>query len=110
MSTRSPRRSTVLAFAFITIGAALLAAPSASSAGDLVAAAGTVNSVAADDRKINITHDPIPALGWPGMTMDFKLARDIKLEGVEPGAKISFQLRKRSDGAYVIESLSIAEQ
>src|SRR5215213_10191194 len=33
-------------------------------------ATGTVNSVDAAQRKINLNHGPIPALGWPSMTMD----------------------------------------
>jgi hypothetical protein len=40
---------------------------------------GTVNSVDASGHKINLTHGPIPALGWPGMTMDFAVAPAVDL-------------------------------
>jgi Cu/Ag efflux protein CusF len=75
-------------------------------ASESVAATGTLNSIDATANKVNITHGPIPALEWPGMTMDFQLGAGVSLEGIEPGAKVSFQLRKLAGGAYEIESLS----
>lgn len=41
----------------------------------------TIDALDAAARKVTVTHGPIPALGWPGMTMDFGLA-----EGVDPAA------------------------
>ncbi len=79
----------------------------ASAAEDqVVTGTGEINAIMAEDRKVNITHDPIPALGWPGMTMDFQLAESAELEGIEVGAKVTFQLRKGADGSFRIESLS----
>jgi Cu/Ag efflux protein CusF len=96
--------------AFFTTIAILPAAEEASAAGEPVVATGKLNAIMASDRKVNITHDPIPALGWPGMTMDFRLADTASLEGIEAGARVAFQLRKGSDGAYEIESLSPFEE
>jgi Cu/Ag efflux protein CusF len=76
----------------------------------LASGTGTVNAVMAAERKVNITHGPIPALGWPGMTMDFRLSDTASLEGIETGAKVIFQLRKATDGAYEIESLSLSKE
>ena len=75
-------------------------------ASESVAATGTVNSVDAAEKKVNITHEPIPALDWPGMTMDFPLGDGASLKGIESGTKVTFHLRKEASGAYVIESLS----
>jgi Cu/Ag efflux protein CusF len=76
------------------------------TAGELISATGKVNAIMPAERKANITHDPIPALGWPGMTMDFRLADSASLEGVKVGSEVVFQLRKAADGAYEIEALN----
>jgi Cu/Ag efflux protein CusF len=34
--------------------------------------AGTVNSVDLAQHKVNLSHNPIPEIGWPAMTMDFQ--------------------------------------
>ncbi|MBW2240805.1 MAG: copper-binding protein [Deltaproteobacteria bacterium] len=104
-----PKRSVLLLLALTVFISALACAPETGASGDHFPGAGTVNSIAADERKINITHDPIPALGWPEMTMDFQLADAVTLEGIEPGQKVEFRLRKRADGAYVIESFDLAK-
>ncbi|MFQ5416276.1 MAG: copper-binding protein [Myxococcota bacterium] len=110
MSNRSALRRVLPIVAFITFTAAVLGVSPAIASGDTFSGTGTVNSIASDERKVNITHGPIHALGWPGMTMDFQLAETASLEGVEPGAKITFELHKRSDGAYEIESLSLVTE
>ena len=35
---------------------------------------GTVNSVDPAQHKVNLSHNPIPEIGWPAMTMDFPVA------------------------------------
>jgi Cu(I)/Ag(I) efflux system protein CusF len=99
-----------LILAFFTTIAIPAAAEEASATGERISATGKLNEIMASERKVNITHGPIPALGWPGMTMDFRLADTASLEGIEAGARIVFQLRKGSDGAYEIESLSPLEE
>src|SRR5229473_633455 len=66
---------------------------------------GTVNSVDATARKININHDPIPAIGWPAMTMDFAVAPTVDLRAVKPGARVNFQMMQGQGGMYVIQSV-----
>ncbi len=69
-------------------------------------ATGTVNSVDPAKHTINITHEPIKALGWPTMTMDFPVAPSIDLNAVKPGEKIGFTLgRPDADGNRRIEQL-----
>ncbi len=67
---------------------------------------GTVNSVDATARKININHDPIPAIGWPAMTMDFAVAPTVDLRAVKPGARVNFQMMQGQGGMYVIQSVT----
>jgi len=70
---------------------------------------GTVNEVFADDRKLNISHQAIEALGWPEMTMDFELNDNASLEGIEAGAKVHFTLLKNDDGSFLIDSIQLQQ-
>ncbi len=53
------------------------------------------------DGKLSISHDPIPALGWPAMQMDMDVAgldtADIPLD-----VNVAFDLAQGEDGLYVI--------
>ncbi|MDG3439180.1 copper-binding protein [Nitrospirillum amazonense] len=64
---------------------------------------GTVNTVDATRRTVTLTHGPITALNWPGMTMDFPVAPGIDLVGLRPGAQVMFTLGRSSAGAYWID-------
>lgn len=83
-------------------------AATAGASSDVVSGTGQVNAIMAAERKVNISHEPIPALDWPGMTMDFRLADTATLEGIDVGDTITFRLRKGEDGVYEIESLSLS--
>ena len=73
-----------------------------------VHATGTVNSVDPAAHKINVTHQPIPQIGWPSMTMDFAVAPTVDLRTVKPGAHISFSMEQGSNGMYQIQSIAPA--
>jgi len=66
---------------------------------------GTVNEIKVDEGKVNISHGPIPELSWPGMTMDFSLAKTASVEKIKVGEVVEFELRKLANGSFVIESL-----
>jgi Cu/Ag efflux protein CusF len=51
-------------------------------------AVGTLNSVDRTAGTVNISHNPVPAAGWPAMTMDFKLADPDAARDLEPGARV----------------------
>jgi membrane fusion protein, copper/silver efflux system len=57
---------------------------------------------AIDGADVTITHKPIQALSWPGMTMDFQLASPGVIKGVEPGSPIRFEFEQRGPGEFVI--------
>ena len=69
---------------------------------------GTVNSVDASGHKINLTHGPIAALGWPGMTMDFEVAPAVDLRTLQPGARVDFTIEQGESGMYEIQSVKPA--
>ena len=67
-------------------------------------ATGTLDSIN-DDGTVGITHQPIPSLGWPAMSMDFALANPALVAGIKPGSAISFELVERKPGEFIITRL-----
>ncbi|HLP97380.1 MAG TPA: efflux RND transporter periplasmic adaptor subunit [Sideroxyarcus sp.] len=57
------------------------------------------------DGTASISHDPIPALKWPAMTMDFALANPALAQGIAPGSKVTFEIVERGAGEWVITKL-----
>ena len=47
---------------------------------------GTVNSVDVTGHKVNVSHAPIPTIGWPAMTMDFAVAPPVDFHRISPAA------------------------
>jgi len=62
---------------------------------------GVLRAVNAQERKVNMTHEPIPAIDWPAMTMDFHVAEGVSLDGFKAEDAVEFQL-KQDDGGYTI--------
>ncbi len=73
-----------------------------------IPATGTVKGVDAAKGKLVIAHDPIPALHWPRMTMDFHLADKALAGAVKAGDKVKFTMTKGDKGAYVITAIEPA--
>lgn len=69
---------------------------------------GTVNSVDAVAHKVNVSHGPIPAIGFPAMTMDFAVAPSVDLQAVKPGSRVNFTVEQGEGGMYVIQSMTPA--
>lgn len=47
-----------------------------------------------DTDSLTISHGPVPALKWPGMTMGFGKARPTDFADVKPGDEVHFEFRK----------------
>jgi Cu/Ag efflux protein CusF len=69
---------------------------------------GTVNSVDPAQHKINLSHQPIPDIGWPAMTMDFPVAPSVDLTAIQPGARVNFTIEKGQGGMYQIKAIAPA--
>lgn len=67
-----------------------------------------VNSVMLDNNMINLTHDPIPAIGWPSMTMDFQVLDSVSLSEIDSGSSVEFSLQKDASGTFNITGISLA--
>ncbi|MEL6297479.1 MAG: copper-binding protein [Pseudomonadota bacterium] len=72
-------------------------------------AKGKINSVDADSGKVNVTHEPVEALGWPTMTMDLPVTRRVDLSAVKPGADVTFKLKKGRDDQFRITEITPAK-
>ena len=77
------------------------AAPDGAVPLHVAAAVGVVQQVKPEEGKVKISHDPIPALGWPAMTMYFRVKDKAVLEGIAAGDKVRFELEKDSKGLAI---------
>jgi Cu(I)/Ag(I) efflux system membrane fusion protein len=62
-----------------------------------------------DDGSVSITHDPIPALKWPSMTMNFAVANPSLANNIKQGSTVSFEIVERGSGEWVITKLQAAQ-
>jgi Cu/Ag efflux protein CusF len=69
---------------------------------------GTVNSVDPAQHKVNLSHNPIPEIGWPAMTMDFPVKPSIDLKTIKPGSHVNFTIEKGQGGMYEIQRITPA--
>ena len=86
----------------IFVSALLFALPAWAS--DIVGT-GKVNAVMADQNKVNLSPDPIPAIGWPAMTMDLNVAPGVDMSDIKPGSDVEFMMEKGPDGIFRIKSM-----
>lgn len=87
---------------------ASLAAPA--PVAEVAQGTGVLNKIDAAAGVVNITHDPIPVLKWPAMTMDFKVRDKKLLDGFKVGQAVSFGLVKDEKIGYVISSLTVVKK
>jgi Cu(I)/Ag(I) efflux system protein CusF len=69
---------------------------------------GTVNSVDPKRHKVNLSHSPIPEIGWPAMTMDFPVAASVDLKTIKPGTRVNFTIEQEQGGMYEIKAITPA--
>jgi Cu/Ag efflux protein CusF len=69
---------------------------------------GTVNSVDPAEHKVNLSHSPIPEIGWPAMTMDFPVAASVDLKTIKAGTRVNFTIQQGQGGMYEIKAITPA--
>lgn len=72
-----------------------------------VQAKATLNSLS--DGMANVSHGPIPDIGWPAMTMDMTLFDGVETHGLAPGDTVMMTLEKGPDGMFAIRTLTPVE-
>lgn len=69
-----------------------------------VHAKATINSIG--ENSANVSHEPIPEIGWPAMTMDLTLAPGFKtMDGVSEGDSVTLMLIKSNNGMFEIGAI-----
>ena len=77
------------------------------ASGATITATGVVQSIDKANGKVKLSHDPIAALGWPKMTMFFRLKSAALADQVKEGESVQFDLEKSPSG-YVISGFKKA--
>jgi len=62
---------------------------------------GVIRAIDPNAGTVVIQHGPIPALGWPAMTMTFRATPKYILNGLKVGEKIGFDIKVRGMSADV---------
>jgi RND family efflux transporter MFP subunit len=65
-------------------------------------ATGKLDDVDAKTGTWIVTHEPVPSLKWPKMTMEFKPANEAVGKDLKPGTAIDFEFDERKPGEWVI--------
>lgn len=75
-----------------------------------VTADGNISAIDLRLSTITINHEPIPALGWPAMSMRFDVADPALLEGMAEGERVRFELSSGPGARTIvrIEKLYVA--
>ncbi len=68
-------------------------------------AVGTIDDVDAKAGTLLITHEPVPSLAWPRMTMEFVPANEALARQAKPGAAIAFDFVERKPGEWVVTKI-----
>lgn len=70
---------------------------------------GVINAVSADKKSINITHEPMPKLVWPQMTMDLPTTEKVNLSRIKAGDKVTFKIKPGRDKKYRVIEMKPAQ-
>lgn len=66
---------------------------------------GMIKALNISQYSITLQHEPIPALSWPAMTMDFSVDKNVDLKNFKVGDRIQFILKENNEGNYVITDM-----
>lgn len=69
---------------------------------------GVVHAINKETRMVNLTHEPMPDLGWPVMTMDLQATNRVDFGALKDGDKVTFTLKLGRDNQYRIIEIAPA--
>lgn len=72
------------------------------------ATSGAFEDYFADSGSVMLSHEAIPDLHWPAMSMEFGLADPALVEGLEAGTPIRFEFEDRGNGEFVVTEVEPA--
>ena len=101
--------STLALALLFTLGASNATSASSSPAGTPPAVAsrlghgvGVVRAIDLPGGSVTLQHGPIVALGWPGMTMPFKVKPAAELKALKVGQTVDFTVQDADVGPLII--------
>lgn len=68
-----------------------------------IGSVGTVTAVDASAGTISLDHEPIAAINWPAMSMQFTIEDPADLQGIAVGDRVSFELKSAAETSVVTE-------
>lgn len=72
----------------------------------VLSSSGKVIEIDLANGKVTLAHEPIPAIGWPSMTMGFAVNDLSQLQNLKPGDSVSFDLKEaEEEGLYIIDQI-----
>lgn len=90
-------------------GATLRVAAADAESAPAASAVGVVQQVKPEEGRVKISHEAIQALGWPAMTMFFRVKDKAVLDGVAAGDKVRFDLEKGATGMVIRRMEKVAK-
>jgi len=90
------------------IGGAASAAPAARSATSLYETTGKIEQITATS--VTLSHEPVPAIGWPAMTMTFQLGTSGLARGLKTGDRVRFGFDQPPAGPTVRRMAKVTGQ
>ena len=72
-------------------------------------AVAVIHKVDAKKGMLNLTHDPIPNLKWPQMTMDLPVTKRVDLSKIKVGDKVTITLKQGVDKQYRVIAIAPAK-
>lgn len=80
-----------------------MAESAAPAAAGPIAGVGTVTAVDAAAGTVSLDHEPIAAISWPAMSMQFTAEDPTELQGIAVGDRVSFELRSANETSVITE-------
>lgn len=75
---------------------------------EIASGTGTVVAINAAQRKITLDYDPIQAMGWPAMKMEFATGASVDLRLIKIGSRVNF-IFGGPKGSYTVQSIRPAQ-
>ncbi|MES9851406.1 MAG: copper-binding protein [Candidatus Thiodiazotropha sp. L084R] len=70
---------------------------------------GIIHHVDIKNKTVNLSHEPIPSLNWPAMTMDLPVTKRVDLSEFNSGDRVNFTLKKGRDKQFRISTMKAAK-
>ena len=71
----------------------------------MIEATGVVKEIYKKDGLISLSHDAIPDVNWPAMTMKFSVGDEVDLDSLKKDQTVQFTLHRASDGSLPLVEL-----